>query len=145
MTSRKQIFLSLAFAIFLLAPALLKIVGMEPYPAVILPSGAGTISLEPVVLHETRLYGERAPGWERIDAVKFLEPVPVWYLDALARRGFGLEGDAASETREWIRRRLMALAFSTERFRLTVERVRLERGGKEMEREFVYEKTFSLH
>jgi hypothetical protein len=87
------------FAIAFVAPTL------EPYPAVILPSGAGTIktSEDQMDLSRTSIYG-KVPGsesWTRLSPQQFLSPIPTEFFPPLAQRYFGLRPvePVASRTR----------------------------------------------
>jgi hypothetical protein len=88
--------------VVLLVPYVLKLQNpmLEPYPAVILPSGAGVISTGEgrVSFTQRALYGiDATTGQERrLEARSLLDPIPEHYLDALARRGFGI-GDPPKE------------------------------------------------
>jgi hypothetical protein len=67
---------------------------LEPYPAVILPSGAGTIKTteDQMDLTRTAIYG-KAPGsdsWTRLSPAQFLSPIGAEFFSALAQRYFGL-------------------------------------------------------
>ena len=81
-------FLLLPFAIREFAPTL------EPYPAVLLPSGAGSIKTtqDQIDLSRTGLYGKAAgaDAWTRLAPVQFLNPVPPEFFPPLAQRYFGL-------------------------------------------------------
>lgn len=88
------------FTLLLLAvlaiPYLLKLIygnAGEPYPAIILPSGAAKV---PVGANEmkvkyTAVAGKNNKGgWEKIDMAELLNPVPLVYQRALLQREFGL-------------------------------------------------------
>jgi hypothetical protein len=76
------------FAITFLAP------GLEPYPAVLLPSGSGRIQVagEQMDFSRTSIYGKVARGdaWTRLSPPKFLSPIPDDFFPPLAQRNFGL-------------------------------------------------------
>lgn len=80
-------------ALFL--PFILKFLSpkLEPYPAILLPSGATKFNLEKETL-EARLlsiYGYNSQGeLTEIEPKKLLRPLPVQYFNALAREEFGL-------------------------------------------------------
>jgi hypothetical protein len=76
------------FAISYLAPTL------EPYPAVLLPSGAGVIKAtgDQIDLLKNTIYGRAAgrDAWTRLSPSQFLNPVPYEFFQDLAKRYFGL-------------------------------------------------------
>jgi len=68
---------------------------LEAFPAVLLPSGAGTVSVGRGEVKFTRvaLWGRRdgdSSNWARIEVERFLHPIPVHYLSGIARNSFGL-------------------------------------------------------
>jgi hypothetical protein len=67
---------------------------LEPYPAVILPSGAGLIKTteDHMDLSRTSLYGKVLGGdsWTRLSPSQFLSPIPAEFFLPLAQRYFGL-------------------------------------------------------
>jgi hypothetical protein len=86
-TTLLSAFLLVPFAIRTLAPTL------EPYPAVLLPSGAGTIRMTggQIDLDRIAIYGKTAgsDAWTRLSPSRFLSPIPPQYFPALAQRSFG--------------------------------------------------------
>jgi hypothetical protein len=76
------------FAIAFVAPIL------EPYPAVLLPSGAGTIKTtgDQMDLSRTSIYGKAlgSGSWTRLSPSQFLSPIPAEFFPPLAQRYFGL-------------------------------------------------------
>jgi hypothetical protein len=81
-------FLLVPFAIRTLAPTL------EPYPAVLLPSGTGTIKMTggQIDLDRLAIYGKTAgsDAWIRLSLSRFLNPIPPQYFPTLAQRNFGM-------------------------------------------------------
>jgi hypothetical protein len=76
------------FAIAFLAPPL------EPYPAVLLPAGAGKIKTteDQMDFSRTSIYG-KVPGsdsWTRLSPPQFLSPIGAEFFPPLAQRYFGL-------------------------------------------------------
>jgi hypothetical protein len=72
--------------------ALRALVGVEPYPAILLPDGATLSRTDQGVVRfgSLALFALRANGEEvRLDPRSFMDPVPVHYLPPLAARGFG--------------------------------------------------------
>ncbi|MBV9873258.1 MAG: hypothetical protein JO025_00895 [Verrucomicrobia bacterium] len=76
------------FAVAFVAPTL------EPYPALLLPSGAGTIKTTEDQMDFTRtsIFGKRAVGdsWTRLSPSQFLSPIPPEFFPSLAQRYFAL-------------------------------------------------------
>jgi hypothetical protein len=83
------ILLVVPFAVAFLAPPL------EPYPALLLPSGAGTIKTteDQMDLTRTSIYGKLAVGdsWTRLSPSQFLSPIPPEFFPSLAQRYFALK------------------------------------------------------
>lgn len=81
-------FLVVPFTFRYLAPIL------EPYPAVLLPSGAGRIKAaeDQMDFVKTAIYGRTAGRvtWTQLSPSKFLNPVPLEFFPSLAERYFGL-------------------------------------------------------
>jgi hypothetical protein len=98
-TALLSTFLTVPFALAFPAPVL------EPYPAVLLPAGAGTIkTAEDQTDFERssicgRLVGRDA--WTRLSPPKFLSPIPAEFFPPLVQRYFGLSpaGPIANRTR----------------------------------------------
>lgn len=149
---RETLFL-VALALLLLTPfALSKLhPALEPFPAVMLPSGANLTRLDDEIRTFTvAAASARRPGetaWERIDPVALVDPVLPQYFNSLAARGFGLDplppqelhlrrlgqrivlpdrhSDArAAETAAWLRARLGQLGYSGDALRITRQLVR---------------------
>jgi hypothetical protein len=73
-------------------------VGIEPYPAVLLPSGAGTIKKVDnyIALKSKTLYALDSSGnWKKIEISLLLDPIPGQYLPALLSHDFGLSIDSS--------------------------------------------------
>ena len=92
----------LGIALFL--PFILKTLSpkLEPYPAIILPSGAKKLNFEKEVLEVRSLsiYGYHNQGeLQRVSAKKILEPIPKQYLYSLAKNEFGLSTKTTDEVR----------------------------------------------
>ncbi len=69
-----------------------EISGVEPYPAVLLPTGAtlvresaGVVQFESLALYAGRTSGEEL----RLNATSFMDPIPAHYLGSIATRAFG--------------------------------------------------------
>ena len=98
-TALLSTFLVVPFAITFLAPVL------EPYPAVLLPSGGGRIKVteDQMDLGRTSIYGKVAgrDAWTRLSPTEFLGPIPPEFSSLLAQRYFGLSpvGPIANRTR----------------------------------------------
>jgi hypothetical protein len=73
-------------------------IGIEPYPAVLLPSGAATIKKvnNHIALKSKKLYAlDSANNWKKIDISLLLYPIPGQYLPALLSHDFGLSIDSS--------------------------------------------------
>ena len=155
------------FAIAFLAPTL------EPYPAVLLPSGAGTIKTtgDQLDLGRTSISG-KVPGsdsWARLSPPQFLSPIPVEFFPSLAQRYFGLrpaepvvcrtrvgvvvtinprkvdEKEIAS-SKQWLRARLKESGCEDSVLRITQEVVTVRRSdGAEIGVRNEDDKIFELH
>lgn len=97
---------SFKFTIFLLAALFLPFSmktahsKLEPYPAIILPSGAGKLNLQEGVIKVNNLaiYGYDFQGkLQKIDAKKLLDPIPNQYLYAVVDNEFGLSTKITDE------------------------------------------------
>lgn len=85
----------LLIAIALLVPFGLRELSrsLEPYPAILQPSGAGKISTKDTRLrfYETELVAVRSDGSEqRLDPNEFMDKIPTQYWTHIARAHFGL-------------------------------------------------------
>lgn len=169
---------SFKFTIFLFAslffPFVMKTASskLEPYPAIILPSGAGKLDLKESVINVNYLsiYGYDFQGkLEKIDAKQFLHPIPNQYIYAIFDNEFGLSTKttkeillrgtnkkiemkrelASPEERQiakiWLSNKLTNLGLSNSKIVVRYELKKLEIGtGKEVSREINDEKTISL-
>jgi len=81
-TTRLSAFLLVPFAIRTLAPTL------EPYPAVLLPAGTGTIKMTggQIDLDRIAICGRAAgsDAWTRLSPSQFLNPIPPQFFPILA-------------------------------------------------------------
>lgn len=122
----------------------------EPYPAIILPSGASLTNVEDgiIQIESLTMWAESIDSdneWEAIDIAAFLDPVPVHYVYALATNQFGLNGNNVREirvrlfpdftlpsktitkqqekkTREWLKQKLADQNFKTQNLRITISK-----------------------
>ncbi|WP_147238693.1 hypothetical protein [Mucilaginibacter hurinus] len=81
--------------LILFIPLLLRFQDLEPYPAVLFPSGANVLKVSngTTDLGYTEVLGLRKSGkWEVIDARAFLSPASYQNLSPLAKANFGIEG-----------------------------------------------------
>jgi hypothetical protein len=155
------------FAITFLAPVL------EPYPAVLLPSGGGRINTtgDQMDLGRTSIYGKVAgrDTWTRLSLPEFLSPIPPEFSFMLAQRYFGLSpvGPIANRTRvglvitivprkvpeeevknvkQWFRARLKESGCDDNVLRITQEIVTLRRSdGAEIGVRSENDKIIDLH
>ena len=160
-------FLLVPFAIREFAPAL------EPYPAVLLPSGAGRIKTTQgqIDLGRTGLYGKVAGSnaWTRLSPAEFLNPIPPQDFLPIAQRYFGLSPigplaltikgglvlrigthqvteDDIKNAKQWLRAKLKGCGCNDEVLRITQEIVtqRLS-DGAELAVRYQDDKIFELH
>jgi|GEM_PF-1597047 len=95
-----SIIFSIFLLILLLFPFCLKLLLTEPYPAVIFPSGAGTVDLSDQSYNftEYRVYGISDQGpQQRIDILKLITPAHPQYLYQIFGNAFGLSADPTKE------------------------------------------------
>jgi hypothetical protein len=98
-TALLSAFLVVPFAISTLAPIL------EPYPALLLPSGGGRVKTteDQMDLGRISIYGRVAgrDAWTRLSPPKFLSPIPAEFFSPIAQHSFGLSpvGPIANRTR----------------------------------------------
>lgn len=88
--------------IFLVAPFLLRTLGLEPFPAVELPSGGILIreSSNTVVVTSTKVYGVNFDdSWTELDQNRFMYPIPVHYSSYLYLSNFGTEKEYLYQTK----------------------------------------------
>lgn len=88
-----QRFTLLLFA-FLIIPYVLTVkYRIEPYPALILPSGAGKVAVggKQMKVSYTEYYALKADGtMSKVDAVRMFAPVPIHYHSYILLRNFGM-------------------------------------------------------
>jgi hypothetical protein len=140
---------TLGIAIALFVPFVARSLSgaLEPYPAVLLPAGAGWIESRAKELRFDQLKlwgrcrGERA-SWSELDSERVMAPIPVYYLGAIEERGFGLGAPArqrinvkligdvdvprpepsledVAATKRWLGTRLQELGCSPKELRVT--------------------------
>lgn len=76
----------------------LKIIGFEPYPAIVLPSGSSTIKRVNNKVHfkETKIYALNSQGiFTEIDKETFLGKIPKHIIQGLIDRNFGMDKSLA--------------------------------------------------
>ena len=144
--------LTLLLACTLLPPFILKtLYHLEPYPAIILPSGAGTLDLgaKEISFNRTSLWGkdEQNDIWLRLDVETFLAPIPVQYLNPLARNSFGLNSPEdktinlhqgvkllskkvtpheVQRAKHWFRQKLVQSGYASDQLMITFEQVNFD-------------------
>jgi hypothetical protein len=166
-TALLSAFLVVPFAIATLAPVL------EPYPALLLPSGGGTIKTteDQMDLGRLVIYGRTADrdAWTRLSPPKFLSPIPAEFFSPLVQHYFGLSpvGPIANRTRvgvvitidprkvpeeevrdakQWLRARLKDSGCDDNVLRITQEVVTFRRSdGAEIAVRSENDKVFDLH
>jgi hypothetical protein len=109
--------------VFLL-PFCLRFVGFEPYPAILLPSGASKIKKadEKISFEVTKLYALNERGnWAEIDQKQFMSPIPVYYLDYILDQNLGLNKRSVNteELYHWIKDKLAAQKLQGTEMKIT--------------------------
>ena len=146
----KYFFGSLSLAAVLVLPWGLSVVSpsLEPYPAVIMPSGEAKVDLDggTTEYQQKSIWAQREAGdWERVAVTEFLSPIPSQYFSALTNYRFGLRDTgtqtfgvrllpdisvrrnkvSAAETNEakiWLAARLRELGYQADEFEIRSER-----------------------
>jgi hypothetical protein len=165
-TTLLSAFLLVPFAIREFAPTL------EPYPAVLLPSGAGRIKTaeDQVDFDRTAIYGRVAgrDSWTRLMPSQFLNPVPPEFFPPLAQRYFRLSPigpithtikggvviridthkvgeEEVKNAKQWFRARLNGSGCDDKVLRITQEVVTLRRSdGAEIAVRYQNDKVYEL-
>ncbi len=136
---------TLGIFLALLVPELARKVSgsFEPFPAVLLPVGAGKLKLDGrrVTLKHNLVEARRAGEWHEVDRAELLDPLPVHYFGEMVRGKFGFHDGywhkltappprpsphALSETKRWLRARLERMGFDGHAMRVVEERYVLE-------------------
>jgi hypothetical protein len=165
-TALLSAFLVVPFAIATLAPVL------EPYPAVLLPTGGGRIKTTEDQMDWGRLviYGRVADSdaWTRLSPLKFLGPIPAEFFSTLVQRYFGLipvpianrtrvgvvitidprkvPEEEVKNAKQWLRARLKDSGCDDNVLRITQEVVTFRRSdGTEIAVRSENDKVFDLH
>lgn len=139
LNQHKFLILSLLFTIGLTVPYGVKLLSphLEPYPAIIFPSGAGKVrqSQGKFEFRVNNIYciDSSTKEWKRQDTSSFLFPIPPHYFSSIIKNEFGLNPDlkhtvkfrknilpsftytnlsaldkeSIDHTKEWIRERLL--------------------------------------
>jgi hypothetical protein len=158
---------------FLLVPLAIREFAptLEPYPAVLLPSGGETIkTADQMDFGRIAIYGRVAgrDAWTRLSPSQFLNPLPPQFFPSLAQRYFGLspigpithtikgggviriDSHKVSEeevmnAKQWFRARLNGSGFDDSVLRITQEVVTLRRSdGAELAVRYQDDKVFEL-
>jgi hypothetical protein len=102
-----------ALAILLVVPLVTRVLSnTEPYPAILLPSGATKIAVRAraATFDHVALYARDSSGrLEAIDPRTFLAPIPVQYLEGITANDFG---QSEATTKRLFIRRVGAYAVS---------------------------------
>jgi hypothetical protein len=165
---------TLALALCLVSPFALRLLAhrLEPYPAVLLPSGAGKIRVgDGRVEFTSNQVWALSPDrrWQRVDCGELLRPIPVQYLGGLVKNEFGLRDDVQASvtlkklgvrlpigrppataehqnvTKRWLAAGLSRLGLSAEVLRVTtVATVVAVPSGKTLESHTIREDRYAL-
>ena len=152
----RYLFGTILVAAFLVIPWGLSVLShsLEPYPAVIMPSGEALVSLESNILDYERQsiwVQTQDDDWERLEPSEFLGPIPVQYFFAINSNGFGLiDGPKtevfpfrllpdmsvernkvtqkeAAEAKIWLADNLRRLGYKGEQFEIRTEALSINR------------------
>lgn len=167
---------SLLLWVFLLLPLGIRSMSngdLEPYPAILLPHGAGKVMIKEGIVGVglVSLYGYDAYGkLHKIDRAKFLSPIPPQYFDEIVKKNFGIStvnnriqkirlkffGERivkkyASNPQDqklaklWLSNRLAEMGLSNSLLVIRYENKTLDvRGGKEIRRNIKNEQVIAL-
>ena len=101
--------------LILVVPFLVKLkFGAEPYPAIILPSGAGktVVGADELRIKYTALFAkEELSDWIRVSPANLLYPIPVQYSPSIILSEFGLKDEPEPIGASRISRLLIKLKF----------------------------------
>ena len=144
--------------------------GIEPYPAILLPSGASSINFEKseISFNKINIFGKDRENqvWTKIDSENFLAPVPVHYLKAIVNNSFGLnsiEGKTSyfplginiinrkithseiEDTKRWLSQKLTAYGYASNEMMVSIEQIVFDvETGKAITSKKTYEEIFRL-
>jgi hypothetical protein len=157
-------------ATILVIPFLIRVGFPEPYPAVLLPSGAGRANAtgKQIESDRTAIYAKSAghDAWIRLSPAEILHPVPIQYFSTLAQRYFGLiptphqilklgflvidtqpkiTDEEVRNAKQWLRQRLTETGYDDSVLRVTQETVTFRRSdGAEMATRYEDDKILDL-
>ncbi len=157
--------------LFVLPLSVQTLIGVEPWPAMLLPGGGSRIEVKDgcakfsVLRVTVESDGVEA---QRLDPVRLLEPIPVQYINGLSKRNFGQERgetrfrlryfgnewtvartpptpEAARDARYWLAKRVREMGYSGDLlvFRWSMITVDLQ-SGDELDRNDESETVVSL-
>lgn len=144
--------------------------GIEPYPAIILPSSASSINLKKseIIFNKINIFGKDRENkvWRKIDSENFLVPVPVHYLEAIVKNSFGLnsiEGKTSNlplgintinhkityseikDTKQWLSQKLTAYGYASNEMMVSIEQIVFDvETGEAITSKKTYEEIFRL-
>ena len=171
MNQYPNLFLTLLLAFALLPPFVLKTLRrIEPYPAIILPAVAGKVDVgsKEISFKRTSLWGKdkKTGAWTKIDVETFLAPIPVHYLEAIAKNSFGLnsaEGriinlpkgfnifvkkvtlNEVEGGKHWLRQKLVQSGYASDELAIAIEEVDFDtETGQIITNKRVYEEILRL-
>jgi hypothetical protein len=135
--------LTLLLGFILLPPFVLTTrYGIEPYPAIILPSGANKANVSPtqVSFNRTSLWGKHKEKgiWVRVDLETFLNPISVNQWNGIAVNSFGLKSPNAKiikgfntkkvtteevqSGKQWLRQKLSQFGYASDELMITFDK-----------------------
>lgn len=148
-----NLWFTLLIAGMLIIPYILTLYGVEPYPAIILPSGASRVNIgQNSTFRRISLWGrDKVDGdWKRVNPRPFLKPIPVSHLKSLARNSFGLNSidervkvvtlpgvrltvpntkvtsSEIQEAKHWLSQRLIQLGYAPDELMITTDEAVLD-------------------
>jgi hypothetical protein len=125
----KRLAVALVVALVLLLPALLRAVGLEPWPAMLLPDGANLVDTSDGSTHFVglELHAITAGGTVPVDPARLIFPAPERYWRHMASRGFGIlevSGRERVEAEAWLQDALERQGIEASVLQVTWSRVR---------------------
>ena len=152
----------------------LRFYGVEPYPAVLLPAGGGSIKKvnNQIDLKSKNLYAlDNMGNWKKINITRFLYPIPISYIPNVISNNFGFDVDSSSmkskgfkilrklhivnvsikskeeieEVKNWLKRKLIQQGFSPFKIKITSYIQTISTDtGTVLENKVKYERIISL-
>ena len=152
-----NLLLTLSLFFVLVPPMILRGIhrSLEPYPAILLPSGAHIVNLgvDEILFNRVSLYGKRHSmgEGERIDLGGLLRPIPPYFVGyflktmGLTERGKQVTPEEVTIGKRWWRERLLKKGWSPDSIKATKEKMMLNiEHGLVTKGETLYERVYKL-